>query len=137
MPATLMSQGVSLLRGWHLSFFSKSNRARQTSMLWLGCQGPGPCRIPSGHPCCLPVKSLKSVPMPALAWLCVQDPMTTPALTFSGIYAITLDFDHCLSSSYKVKWLARFPRRQGFQDFNPFSKHFSQMLLRLSVSVDK
>lgn len=59
MPTTLMSQGVPLLRRWHLSFFSKSNRARQTSMLWLGCQVPGPCWIPSRrHPCCLPVKSL-------------------------------------------------------------------------------
>lgn len=39
-----------------------------------------------------------AVNMPAWTWLCVPDPMTSPALTFSGIYDVGLDFDHYLSS---------------------------------------
>lgn len=67
--------------------------------------------------------------MPASTWLWIHDPMTSPALTFSGIYDMALDFDRfeLLTQNNQHRSL----RGQRFQDFNPVYKHFSQMLLCL------
>lgn len=66
--------------------------------------------------------------MPLPAGLRAPDPTTIPILTFSGIYDVRLDSDHCLSSSHKTNRSARFPGRHKCQDFNPGSRHFSQIL---------
>ena len=109
-----MSQEEPLLRKWHFSSFSKSNRAMWIPVLWLGVL----CAWVWLSPLAPSWKS-GADPVPAPVRLCAPDPITSPTLTFYGIYDVGSDFDHCLSSRHKVNRLAYFPGRYKCQDFNP------------------
>lgn len=90
-----MSQEQQLLRKWHFSSLGKSHRATRSFVPQLGRRLPGPRQVPPA----LGTSSEFGVDhVPSPARLCVLDPTTSPILTFSGIYDVGLDFDHCLSS---------------------------------------